>query len=408
MQWKISKVYYYLILFLIILNSKVFLFGDWDSEIRYITALLSTLMFLSMFFYNGNVKKFYLSTNICIWIILFYTFLIVDSVYSIYVHGVSISYILGQVYIYLYLLLIFPIEYIFFKNRKYFNKIIYYLSLWGGISLLVRIFVWFLYNYLHIDFMHFLVFEAGYDWIRDGKQRIPLTNLAAFTLSYSLFSLYKKNFFYEKLKYIFLILILFFYAQEVVDARSVVLRLVLILSIIILLNSKNKVTSFMKSLFFLYLIIILLISGVFLDFYNSIDRWSIVARMQAIQYYWGLFKEHFFSGVNLISESQTLQHGIGNNFYFADLGIISKFVEYGFVGGVIFLYPIFILIKESLCLLKENDSIQIFSTCLILYIVSGCFLSSDIYFVREIFILPFTLAILDYKKKSDSQSSTKI
>ncbi|WP_171316276.1 hypothetical protein V4S33_11050 [Enterococcus cecorum] len=199
-----------------------------------------------------------------------------------------------------------------------------------------------------------------------------------------------------KLKYIFIIVFVFFYAQEVVDARSVVLRLTLIISIIVLLNSKNISRTFIKSLLFIYLIIIMLISGVFLDFYNSIDRWSIIARIQAFQYYWGLFKEYTFSGVNLISESHSMQHGLGNNFYFADLGVISKFVEYGLIGGIIFFYPIIFLLKKAIHLLRNDSNLQIFSTCLVLYIISGCFLSSDIYFVREIFILPFSLAILDY------------
>lgn len=396
MRWKLSKIYYYLILFLIVLNSKVFLFGDWDKEIRYITAVFSILMFVSLCFHIKGEQKFYVSKNIRIWILIFYIFILIDSIYSISFYGVSLSYVFGQVYIFLYLLLVFPIEYIFYTNSKYFYKIIYNLSLWGLISLLVRTLAWFFYNYLHIDFMHFLVFEAGYDWIREGRQRVPLTSMVAFTLSYSILSLYKKKFFSMKLKYIFIIVFVFFYAQEVVDARSVVLRLTLIISIIVLLNSKNISRTFIKSLLFIYLIIIMLISGVFLDFYNSIDRWSIIARIQAFQYYWGLFKEYTFSGVNLISESHSMQHGLGNNFYFADLGVISKFVEYGLIGGIIFFYPIIFLLKKAIHLLRNDSNLQIFSTCLVLYIISGCFLSSDIYFVREIFVLPFSLAILDY------------
>ena len=120
MRWKLSKIYYYLILFLIVLNSKVFLFGDWDKEIRYITAVFSILMFVSLCFHIKGEQKFYVSKNIRIWIVIFYTFILIDSIYSILFYDVSLSYVFGQVYIFLYLLLVFPIEYIFSTNSKYF------------------------------------------------------------------------------------------------------------------------------------------------------------------------------------------------------------------------------------------------------------------------------------------------
>ena len=128
---------------------------------------------------------------------------------------------------------------------------------------------------------------------------------------------------------------------------------------------------------------------------SSIDSWSIVARQQAISYYFEQFKKNVVFGINLIQESTDLQRGPGGNFYFADLGTLSKFVEYGLFVGILFILPLIRMAYISFKI-KTDSKEKMFLVGLTIYIIISCILSQDIYFSRNIFIFPFVICIVEY------------
>ena len=396
MKRTMTDIYHDILLFLLIINSKVLLFGNWDNIFRYITAGTSIFLCIIILFDKQTIHRIrpYIK-SIGTWMILFFLFLSLNIWFCISKYGIGLLYALSQTYSFSCILLVFPVIAVISSKKYGVQKVIKELFIWGLISLIVRIIVWFLYNYMRLDIMHYLVFEAGYEWVRNDRQRIPLTCLTTFVLAYSLYQIYlqKKNI----VKYIPIILLVFFYAQFVIDARAVVLRIVILVILAYWFSKRNIKSVTLKTFFIVLFVGIVFLSGVATSFYNSISDWSIIAREKAFLYYLDLVKQYPLTGVKLVAESTDLERGYGNVFYFNDIGTLAKFTEYGIIGGFLFIFPLmrmtFIIIKIKL--LNYHDKFYLLMVWC--WVVCACLMSNDIYFSREIFSFPFVLALFEYR-----------
>jgi len=381
-----TKFYHDVLLLLLILNSKVLLFGDWDQVFRYITALVSIALFVIVLFDKNSMKRIRSYTKfIYVWLVAFFLYLFFVILYCITNYDISLFYAISQTYLFTYVLLIFPIL-----------AVIEELYFWGIISLVIRTINWFLYNYVRIDIMHYLVYEAGYEWTRNGNQRIPISCFAVFVMAYSIYNFLEKKNVKCKIQSVCVIAFVLFYAQFITDARALVLRLIAILGFAFWFSNRKTTSVVMKTLSVILLTVSVALSGVVTMFYNSINSWSITARLQAYAYYFDLAKQYPLTGVTLVAESEALERGPWNYFYFTDIGTVAKFVEYGVIGGILFFVPLLRMIIIALKTRVKKYHYKLFLLIMCLYLISGCISVSDAYFRTEIFALPYVIAIIEY------------
>lgn len=393
---KLSNIIKYIILFLIILNTKIFMFGDYESILRYIDVLGTIILFLLVINYKKAYKivsKYKFQRN---WIYTLIFALVINGINAVINHGVSITFVIAQIYSYVIILLLFPLIYIVESGEKNYNWLVNKIVSWGIIATLIRIIVWYLYNFLGIDIMHYLLYEAGYDWIRNGRQRIPIPCFDCVIFAYGLSTILSNNKIKDKIKGAIYVGFVLFYSYFVVDSRAMVLVL-LISSLGMYLYQRKKSSNRILRFIVLFIIGIGILAGtgIVSKYISSIDSWSIVARQQAISYYFEQFKKNVVFGINLIQESTDLQRGPGGNFYFADLGTLSKFVEYGLFVGILFILPLIRMAYISFKI-KTDSKEKMFLVGLTIYIIISCILSQDIYFSRNIFIFPFVICIVEY------------
>ena len=372
------------------------MFGDYESILRYIDVLGTIILFLLVINYKKAYKivsKYKFQRN---WIYTLIFALVINGINAVINHGVSITFVIAQIYSYVIILLLFPLIYIVESGEKNYNWLVNKIVSWGIIATLIRIIVWYLYNFLGIDIMHYLLYEAGYDWIRNGRQRIPIPCFDCVIFAYGLSTILSNNKIKDKIKGAIYVGFVLFYSYFVVDSRAMVLVL-LISSLGMYLYQRKKSSNRILRFIVLFIIGIGILAGtgIVSKYISSIDSWSIVARQQAISYYFEQFKKNVVFGINLIQESTDLQRGPGGNFYFADLGTLSKFVEYGLFVGILFILPLIRMAYISFKI-KTDSKEKMFLVGLTIYIIISCILSQDIYFSRNIFIFPFVICIVEY------------
>ena len=126
---------------------------------------------------------------------------------------------LSYVYIYFWLFLFYPIIYILVCNNGK-KRLIYAICGWTIVALLLKTMVWLLYNYLHKDVMHYLLFEFGSEWIRNGFQRIPATCFSGVLVCGMLYAFYNSTKVQIKILAIVIILFNMWYALTVFASRA--------------------------------------------------------------------------------------------------------------------------------------------------------------------------------------------
>lgn len=394
MKITITKFYHDILLLLLILNSKVLLFGDWDRIFRYITAFVSIALFIVVLFDEKTMKRLRPYTRfVGRWFVLFFAFMLADICFCTSKYDVSVYYTFSQTYLFTYVLLVFPILAVITSGQYGLSKVIKELYFWGIASLVIRTFIWFLNNYLGFDLMHYLFFEVGYEWVRNGSQRVPFSCLTVFVLVYSVYNLSERK---NKAQFICIILFLLFYAQFVVNARAAVLRLALTLAFAYWFSNRKAISVFIKSFLVILLVVLIILSGIATSFYYSIETWSIIARQQAYVYFFDLVKQFPLTGATLVEASTALERGPGGYFYYTDVGVVAKFAEFGVIGGILFFTPLIRMIFVALKTKTKRYSNKLFFLVMCVYTIGGCILTADVYFMRDIFSLPYIIAILEY------------
>lgn len=396
---KISNIEKNIIWMLLFLNATILLFGDFSSLLRYLNVAISLILLFVLLFNKKSryrLSKYGFQVR---WTFMIILLLLANGIYCILYHGVTIKFVFSQIYVYGVLLLFLPLIDLCERDDKNYDWIIKKLLFFGIIAIIVRIIVWFLFNFVGVDVFHNMAYEAGYEWVRNGRQRIPLPSLACIVFSYGLSEFLSEKNIQKQIKGILCVLVVLFYSFFVVDSRAMLLVLVAS-AIVMYLYQKRKLSRMLLRLCMLFVIAIFVFAttGILEKYISSIDAWSIIARQQAFEYYFDLFKENYIWGINLITESTDLQRGVGGNFFFADLGTISKFIEYGALIGFLFIVPLFRMIYISLKI-KTNIKQKMFLFGITIYIITSCILSQDIYFFRNIILFPFAMCIMEFSSK---------
>lgn len=100
--------------------------------------------------------------------------------------------------------------------------------------------IWLLFNNYGIDIMHYVLYEFGDEWMRDGNQRIPSTCFSGILFVVMLYLLDSNNNIFIKIFSIIIIMFNIWYANFVFAARSQIITFIICLVIYVLFNNISK------------------------------------------------------------------------------------------------------------------------------------------------------------------------
>ena len=236
MKIKISAIFSIIITFLIIINLHILDFGDYSEFFRKFTAVISVCMGCICFFRKTiykHIKEYCKWYNI--WMIFFILYIFLKSLTAYYV-GRSFLYTFLSYYLYTDILLFYPV--IFVLTQQNSNKLMRTICFLTIFTLILKSIVWWFYNFKDLDIMHYLLYEFGAKWVRNGNQRIPAACFSGVLFSAAVYMFFLPKKFLYKLIGLILITFNFLYAELVFQSRAQIFSFLLSLFVVILLSYK--------------------------------------------------------------------------------------------------------------------------------------------------------------------------
>lgn len=402
MKIKLQDAFAGCIVFLIILNLGILNIADLTTVYRYITSAVALILGIgclcSVRVY-ARIKRYCHFMNI--WLIVLFVFLFFEVLYGWAVGVNSLTKNLSYIYIYFWLLLFYPIIYILTCNNGK-KRLIYSICLWTIVALTLKTTVWFLYNYLHKDVMHYLLFEFGSEWIRNGFQRIPATCFSGVLVCAMLYVFYNTTKIQIKIMSCVIILFNMWYALMVFASRAQMICLVFAMSVAILLRRNMGIKKMVTYLVFILVAAIAMSTVYFNEFVQgmSLTTYSMGMRVKELIYYWDLIGNHWILGFLYVFSDDKI-HGPMGTYYLSDLGLFSKLFETGIIGITIHLLPFARIFFDCRKYMKRSNKEFVFAVALMVYTICVSFLSNDIYSFRLLFGFPFILAYYESLKNTE-------
>lgn len=393
MKIKLQDAFAGCIIFLIVLNLGILNIADLTTLYRYITSAVALILGVGCL---CSARVYLKIKNYChfmnVWLVILFVFLFIEVFYGWSVGSNSLVQNLSYVYIYFWLFLFYPIIYILVCNNGK-KRLIYAICGWTVVALLLKTIVWFLYNYLHKDVMHYLLFEFGSEWIRNGFQRIPATCFSGVLVCAMLYAFYNSTKVQMKILAIVIILFNIWYALTVFASRAQVICLVLGMSVAILLRRNMGIKKMATYLVFIIVAAVGMSTAYFNEFVRSMSltTYSMGMRVKEMIYYSNLIQKHWLMGFLYVFSNDKI-HGPMGTYYLSDLGLFSKIFETGIIGMIIHLLPFVQMFQSCRKYMKKNNKEFLFAVALMVYTISVSFMSNDIYNFRLLFGFPFILA----------------
>lgn len=366
------------IILLAIMNLGLLNFGDFQRIFRIFTAFSSIL--LSIFYCCSTAIRKSITPyikNTIKWHFLFITFILIEIVYGTVCGTYGFLHSLGESYMYFCTLLFYPVIYVLVNDGFEFIKKICALTV---AAILVKSVVWWLYNYKGKDVMHYLMFEFGGEWVRNGFQRIPATAFSGLLFSLSLYYFLSTKERWKKIACLIICLLNFWYANFVFMSRAQMISFVITTVIMILVKRRASWQYGIVYIFVSIAIILFINSNIFLEFMNSLSKntFSIGIRFEAFNYYTKLFQRYPWFGFSFIVSDSSIS-GSQGFYYTSDMGLLGSLFEIGIVGFALVVYPLvrmlYIAIRQTAY--KYDDGC--FSLGLIVYTIISSALSNNIW-----------------------------
>lgn len=279
-------------------------------------------------------------------------FIIVQTIYAYVKYGKPILNSLIALRNYINVLLVFPVIYVHnvaYKDKKDdccgkgFDKIIVITV----IALILRMLISFYYFLTGTIIWENIAREyAAENWIRNGVLRI---NPTAFGVVLPLMSLYMIDYKKKNRKYIYISAFIISCIFTLCISQTRIDMMAILVSVIFFFfaNGKLDKKKFLCSmLFFIIIGYVLYFTDIPKEFFNTFSTkgeygMSTLNRINEIDYYGKLFKEHPFLGLGPLNASDTsltgLLRGRSRIYYLEDLGALGAVFNYGISGVVIFL-----------------------------------------------------------------------
>ena len=303
------------------------------------------------------------------------------------------------------LLLVFPLyEVISFNKEKFFSSV----NRIGIVILFFKSVIWFSYNFLNQDFL-FMLLGGKEDWYR-SVAGISLARMSGIFLDGLLFSfaiskILQSKMAIQKIKYLFEIIFLYFYAAIIYQSRSQMIFYAFTIFIVILYKIYHADHRLLSIIIFLSSITLLLAINI-THLHNFIDSFSLLndnagstyTRIVEYQYYPALWKQSsIFWGFGFQNDGMMVNTINGLiKVYMSDIGILMTLYQFGIVGFIISIIPFIKGFIESIKLFFANHiSKDVFYLIFTIYYLVSL-LNFNPYFVSLYLLLPIYLAYTMY------------
>lgn len=397
MNIKLYRLYEYFLYIIVFLNLEFLnIFNNLNSAVANVTVILSVVLFIIYIFNfkEGNVKLVY-GFIFCGLLLLFLIFQLFRHTNASFFLDYNIENRVGLIKYYSYILLMFPIYETLNKRGNIFIRNIYIL---GMIALVLRIFVWTLYNKTGIDIMPGLFSMMGYSWSHGSDVRLPGTFLDGFLLTYSLSKIHEKLAKKESKIYPYIIglIISLFYIYYVFNSRSQILccLLVIVLSLVFV---NNKILSTLAKILLVILCCFLIIK---ISSHTDLFKWGLnyydpgtQVRIIGFDFYHDNWINYKFLGFGIAPDGNMF-HTWYNSwiYYLSDLGIVNILFQFGYIGLLLLFLPVVFAFFVGYKNVKYSNGYLLM--LLSFYTIVLSILFQSVYDSSRILIVPFILAMM--------------
>lgn len=346
---------------------------------------------------NKQENKTIYKIHKCFYFLVF-SYYFIETLYGLVFSDIGILEYAKRLLPFLYILLVYPFVYLI-SDKNYREKLLNSIVILSVISLIMKTIVWWSFNYREIDLMHYVLFEENNVWQRNGLIRIRSSSFDALVISLSL-----RNYFFNrknKLLSVLIIAFLLWYANYVMQSRAL---LVSIAATIFFTLTFRKTVGWKKCVTIIFLTIVAVVilqSRSFNEFVNSFDlsTYSTNIRLQGFKFYINKVKNHVLLGLIPLNTYESIKEG-NWRYYISDLGMISKFFEYGIIGFIIFNIP---FIRNMYLNIRKFKGKNIISLSMGGFILLCSYLSNDVYITKFILALPILIAWTEVAYKENLQ-----
>ncbi|EFP60472.1 hypothetical protein DWW36_06300 [Erysipelotrichaceae bacterium AF15-26LB] len=393
---KKADILRFIIIFLVVINLNLLNFGDYSQTFRYFTSFVSIITYFYCMF-NNKVRtevrtySYYMNK----WIVVLFALMLVEVFIGLSGREGLLEAI-GKVHIFTWCLLFYPTVYVIIKYKDGVKVILKDICIWTTITYLVKIFIWWMFNYRGIEIMHYILYEFGEIWLRNDFQRIPapcFSGILFATMLYKVLQPYKLR---KKIVPILIIMIQLFYANYVFASRAQLISFVGAAIAALVLHRSKSEKKIIEFSIIIVMTIVVIASESFNDFIASLSTHtsSIGNRLYAFNHFFNLLKGNWFFGFQHIYDGNTINGFLGIS-YLSDTGILENLFCWGIIGFIITLIPfmrmLFICFNKRI----KQSSHYVLLITLFLYTLFSTILSNNVYDSNLLFAFPFICALFE-------------
>lgn len=286
---------------------------------------------------NDALKPYraFINSYMIMWIL----FIAVFTVYSYSKYGQGPVAIYNCFRYYLYFFLVYPLIYLFTRQKGYENllKALVILTL---IVLALKTIHALAYNFAGITLLQNITISKRY-----GRLRMSVPPLFSLALIYSIFSFYRERLIKNKLKWFFVIAFIFAYEFYVNMTRGYIIAIILTTLFMVLLKPRSNSNQVLLWLTVIILFGILYYTGAISGFLETFSESneetgrSTLARQYARDYYSQYTKDNPVFSMGFVCPTNDyftkIFRGPDLTCSFDDLGIINMWYHYGIIGVLV-------------------------------------------------------------------------
>lgn len=349
---------------------------------------------------NSEYKK--IIDKVTPFFIVFIFCLVIEIIYSVIRYSQTFMEVLVCWQPYMYLFLVFPLIYVFLKDKR--EKFIKIIAIIVAIGILLRLVQAVAYNSNSTVIFPTLM-EYGVVGIRNNKIRLSVTNLGYVSTIVIFYQIICK----KKAKIGYFLLLISNLVAYVYMSQSRVMLAIIFVTLIIMYLTKEKPSK--RQLWVATLLIIACIALVctdyMSDFLNSFSTESefggnsTLTRVLAIEHYWNSPYRSSIFGMGFINDGDYLRYLIlhrtntSMQAYYSDIGLLGLYFNLGIFGIALYVYFLVRLIKSVKLAVKYDKGFEkvLIVGFLIYYLLSS--ISLLILGASSIFSVPFIWAYIE-------------
>lgn len=424
MKVRICTILKAFILFVVLIEYDYFRFfglGDITRD-SYIFLLMMSVGLISLL---GGYKKrpsnrqYYHRVNVIVSITLI--FAVAEFLYTLMVYNSKPFETFSVITRWLAILFVYPIIYTFEHEKGQEKYIINSILVLGTVMYVIKIVIWYFYNYRGVVIAPQIIYEYGEEWTRNNLFRIDDSSMMYIFL-FGCLTLFNKS---KKRRYLFLIGVQILYSVFVTAARSSTVSIICLIVIYYLMLGRNSFSKFKKYLIVGTGVAVTIGTTFFQNFVNSFrlsgsnSSLSSVARVNGFLYYINTLAKmnnpvkYIFGlgalSTNVVNEKSILRGPLGI-YYIEDLGIIGFILQYCFVACILII-SLYIVFRH--CSKGYLSKTKNFAKIAEINLLICCFfipsvLSQCVFDRSRIASFPFYVALILYNSRNNEKKLSTI